>query len=110
MGFIFVGGLLGIGLAVFRNTLNKEKVKIFDKTFMFFVLATSLFIANLLRKELPKEGSWRVFHTADELADYKEVQEMKGLVDNISKQLNSGHYNSIDIEQLKSVNKNEERR
>lgn len=96
MDFIFVGGLLGIGLAVFRNNLNKEKVKIFDKTFMLFVLATSLFIANLLRKELPKEGSWRVFHTADELADYKEVQEIKGLVDNISKLLKCRKQNGYE--------------
>lgn len=102
MEFILLGGFLGIVLAVFRKTLNKEHAKFFNKTFMMFGLTAFLFITNALRQELPKEGAWRVLHTKGELAVYKEVQETKRISESISKLMSSDHYMALDIEQLKS--------
>ncbi|KZN63346.1 hypothetical protein [Pseudoalteromonas luteoviolacea] len=54
-----------------------------------------LCFANILRQELPKEGAWRFLHTEDELAIYKEMQEIENQIDNIVEQLCNNDNQSI---------------
>ena len=90
--FIVVfGGLLGAALGKeVKSSTTLEQRKRLNRLLNFFSIGLVCILFLIIRPELPKEGFWKVFHTKEELTQYKKVQDL--------------------IEQIELINKNVQQR